>query len=974
MTTVVGLLIGVIALAIPAGAAEPRGAMAPYARTSWTEKDGLPSQTISSIAQDRDGYLWVGTARGLVRFDGIRFVVWDRAHLPLTNLGVPALCATSDGSVWRAYWGISRVDRIKGENVESFDAGEGLPEGTVQTLLQDHDGIVWAGGRGGVSRFRDGRWNRVDMPAGVSVWTLYEDRGGNLWATTSAGIFRRSAGSERFRQVERLSQITLGFAEDADGTIWVIDPLHGFKRLAGDSVMGTWGRDDLGDAFRLFSDRAGNIWIGTNGRGLLRRGHESGGTIERYTVETGLAGNVVSSLMEDREGNLWVGTADGLTRFSAGTFAAWPVFDGASGLVRAVAAGKDGGVWIGTRRGLIQFSNGRRRTFGYGDGLPRLMVTALHEDEHGSLWIGTAGGLVRYSHKRLRPVPSAAGLKEISAITTDRKGDVWISDRAKGIFRWHRGRLTAVAAAPDLRGKPAASMYTDRRDRVWIGFWTGTAAVCEDGRFHYYTEKDGLAGGPITAIFEDERNIWIATTNGLSRFDGRGFSTLTARNDLPTDKLSAVVEDRAGFLWVAGNDRVIRLDRADFDRAAAHGGRVRFKLYDTSDGLRGDPLFGQGHPNAARDGTGALWFVTTVGLYVVNPRRVAEHQTPPSVKIEDVIVNDQRFAPAPQLRLPSRVSKLQVNYTALNLRAPGKVRFRSMIEGWDADWIDNGMSRRASYTNLPPGRYRFRVNGSDEDGAWNESGPVFELLIPAAFYQTRWFLLACALALGLAAWGVWQWRIAQVRRRYSFVLTERARLARELHDTLLQSLVGLGLHLDNISDQLTLSSSVDAVKDELRRVRMQVEHYVVEARRSIWDLREPELDRQDLVARLREMTGAVTEGTCIHLNVTVHGSPRHCPATVQQQLLRIAREAVANAVRHGHPERIAIELRYDEDAVALRVVDDGRGFVPDDSVRYQGDHWGLAIMRERAQQIGARLDIASSPGHGTTVEALAPLP
>jgi signal transduction histidine kinase/ligand-binding sensor domain-containing protein len=978
VAAIAGVLL-VLGAGRSAAAAEATPSILDYTTASWSEKDGLPSSYVTSVVQDATGYLWVGTAAGLVRFDGYRFTDWTSdTAVELPNLGILDLCAARDGSLWISFSGSSNVGRLRDGKLTSFGPADGLPDGSVQVVFEGRDGTIWAGGHGGLSQFRDGQWARLGGRLGLpepTVEGLFEDRAGQLWAGTSAGVFRQLGRSDAFEFFETASRTAArDFVEDDAGVIWTTDALRGFRHLnRGRAAAGTAPPRPTAVGYRLLSDQRRSTWVATLGQGVLRvRSGDAGLTVERLTEATGLSGDTALCLFEDREKNIWIGTHQGLTRLSEAKIRAVlrRNADEPAATPSAVEATPDGSVWIGTRAGLIRFQEGRRTVFGRKAGLPGPGVSALHADERGDLWIASAAGIVRHSQGRFEPIrlPPEISLSRITAIAADSRGVLWICDFDKGLFRWQHGTMTAFETPSDVGSNPGMAAYRDRSQRIWIGFGAGTVGVLEGDRFRTYSRADGLPAGRIHGIYEDQQGrIWLAADDGLSRLDNGQFVTVTRANGLPKGRLFWVAGDQEGRLWLWYTSGLVRLDATEFDRLAANSAyRIQYILYDASDGLRGTPVqTGFPHVVGARDGT--LWFITSGGAFVLDPRRLAEQREPPAIRIEAVVTDERRFAAVEGVRLPPRMSKLQIDYAALSLTAPGKVRFRHRLDGVDSHWVDNGTNRQATYAHLGPGRYRFEVAAHSGNGRWGEPPAVWTFSVQPTFYQTRTFFISCAILTGLLVWTVWQLRIRQIQREFSMVLAERARVAREIHDTLLQSLVAMAVQLDNVASEL--GPSLVSVKDDLGRFRRHVEDSIGEAQRSILDLRTPEALTRDLADTLRETAERVTSDVAVQFHYKVSGTPRPCSSRVQHQLSRIAHEAIVNAVRHARATRIRMELLYNRDSVRLRVVDDGCGFEPETAARREGDHWGLTIMRERVEYLGGTLTVTSAPGCGATVEA-----
>jgi len=452
-------------------------------------------------------------------------------------------------------------------------------------------------------------------------------------------------------------------------------------------------------------------------------------------------------------------------------------------------------------------------------------------------------------------------------------------------------------------------------------------------------------------------------------WDGTRFVTFTTSNGLPGNRIAFVIEDETRHLWLGIGSGLLRIGLDEFDTALqTPGHRLRYRMYDASDGLHGTPVR-RGTPNVARTPDGTLWFGTSVGISIVDPERLAHDRPPRAPRIEDVVINGVRTQADSGLRVPSDTSSVQIEYTALSLSAPSKLRFRRRLDGIDRDWIDD-VARQAAYAHLPPGTYTFRLSAGNGTGVWSEP-TVWTFRVLPAWYQTWTFAAGC-VGLGVVLLGgVWRLREHKIRTQFSAVLAERARVGREIHDTLLQSLVGLAFQIDNLSADVPPTAG--AIKQELERIRHQVDHYIDEAQQSIWDLRAPRLESVDVATALRERAEPIIDAAGVAFDFKTTGVPRSVAPRVQQQLLRIVQEAIMNAIRHAAPRNVRLELAFGERLLCVYVTDDGRGFDPQ-APRVDGDrHWGLSIMHERALQIGGRLAIASAPGRGTRVEMTVPL-
>lgn len=951
-------------------AAELRGVLPDYSLATWGLSEGLPSDVIWAIAQDVDGYLWLGTDAGPVRFDGVRFMTPEAVGLPaLAKVPVRAVCSARDGSVWFGFGGQGGVSRLRKGQVHEYGPSEGLGEGIVNMLFEHPDGSIWAGNEQGLFSFDGHRWQRSeDGVPPIPVHTAFVDSRGGFLIGTARGVFRRDSGQVTFKRADLLGDTVRSITEDRFGTIWVSDEIVGLRALP-DARFPIHPIEHVRGS-RLLHDRQGNLWAGTFARGLWRV--RSGARPHAVSIErtTALTGFTVISLEEDREGNLWVGTAHGLNRLTP--YKVTPLTD--LGLVRGVEATRDGRIWVGTFDAVFRFDDASANLRRGPEHLPG-PLTAMHADERGHVWVATGRSLFRFDRGRLAVVKSATNRSgEILSVSSDSLGGVWIHDLERGISRLNGDQLAPLPLPLHLRRARVTSSLTDRSDQFWFAFDNGAVGVANSrGIARFYEAPAGLDAGVYRAIYQDQSGvIWLGGTDGLSRFAEGRFATIRAPATLPVGQITAIIEDNQGCMWLAiHGSAIVRIRRSELDEAFAKPSyRPRYSVYNELDGLSGTPRW-FGHRSAARASDGRLWFVGGRGVTVIDPLRLpAESATPVRVRIEGALVDDRRLETLSGSLLPARTARLEIHYGVLNLTTPLETRFRYRLEGFDTNWIDAGTRREAFYTNLPPQKYRFQVVASRDEGTWTEAATAWDFSIAPTFYQTTWFALVCVAGVIATVAGTWWLHIQQVRKRFALMLGERARLSREIHDTLLQSLVGVALQLDALANDV--DTSKPPRRDAFVRMRKNVEEYIREARQSIWDLRSPKLMRTDLPAALREVGEHATAGLPVSFELTSNGTPRRCPAKVEQELLRIGQEAMMNAVRHAEATHVRVELLYNDESVVLRVMDDGHGFDPERLVAVAEGHYGLVSMRERAEEIGGRLKISTGIGRGTQVETVVP--
>jgi signal transduction histidine kinase/ligand-binding sensor domain-containing protein len=964
----VAMVVAVTASAPPAArAADLPSILTEYSVASWGQKDGFPLGSTWAIVQDEDGYLWLGTDTGLFRFDGVRFVPWSAPQVePPLRGSVRSLLVARDGSLWIGYGESGRAVRLHHGESRIYGEAEGLTQAALTAFAEDPDGRIWAATGRGLYRLDGDRWSHAGADVGLPDGPAYSirfTRRHEMIVGTGAGIFRRS-GAAPFGRLDTFYEgVPRSISESADGHLYVTDSVVGFRPLDDGSV----DAHRRGRGYALFNDSHDNLWVGTLGQGLWRvRRRGADYSIERTIELTGLSSDGVMVLMEDRDGNLWAGTSEGLNRLIPRRIIR--VTD--LGLVTGVEPGPDGDLWASTNDELLQFSASKTEAPLARVGAHGSRLRTMFANKRG-LWAVTDRGLVRLEQGRtLVPVTGTQSLRQVSALTADGSGTLWLYDQGRGLFTL-RGAVLAPFELPDAhRGERVTLMYVDANDNLWLAFASGQLGQIASGTFKMFDAHSGYVPATVQAIYQDrDQVLWFARNDGLGRFaDGR-FTTLSRPAGFPLS-LTAIAEDEERNFWFGSTLGIARIGRAELEKAVAgHSAQVQYTLFDRSDGIAGTPqaYYSLGRP-VARASDGRLWFVTGSGMTVIDPKALETVRPPSPVRVERVIANDDTLLPTPGLRLPPRSSRLQFDYTVVNLTSPLRTHFRYRLEGFDADWIDAGTRRQAYYTNVPPKRYRFQVVASNSEGT-PLSETAWEFSIEPMFYQTRWFSAAIVGLFALAGWGAWRLRLRQVRRAFSITLHERNRLSREIHDTLLQSLVGVALQFDALAGELPASAG--RTREQLIRMRKQVEEHIREARHSIWNLRSPALRRRDLGTALRAFAEQAAASTAMTVGVDVTGAPARRVPRIEEQLLRIGQEAITNAVRHSGASRIQVRLDYRRDEVVLSVADDGRGFDYARTASQPNGHYGLITMKERAAEIGGTLSIESLPA-GTQVRMVVP--
>jgi signal transduction histidine kinase/ligand-binding sensor domain-containing protein len=964
-----------------------------YAHASWTARDGYSLGTVFAMAQTPDGYLWLGGEFGLFRFDGVRFTPWQ----PPAGQQLPdrpySLLVSRNGTLWIGTF--AGLASWSGGKLTLYPELNGL---FVTSLLEDREGIVWAGtmtppgnSAGRLCAIRSGRAQCYGENGafGLSVWSLGEDNSGALWAGAESGVWRWKPGPPKRYATPGMRVGDLSKAED--GRLLVGISGAGLTQIVGDKVEPYPIRsatnpnallpDPEVDSNKLLRDRDGGLWIGTHERGLL---HVHQGRTDVFTKADGLSGDISCSIFEDREGNVWVASTAGLDRFRELPVTTISTKQGlSSDQTNSVIAATDGSIWAAAHNGLTRWKDEQTTIFRKASGLPDDFVQSLFEDYRGRIWVFTARGLAYFNDGRfvaVKGIPSG----EVYSITGDKVGNLWLSGN-KGLSHLLDGRLVEHFPWSALGRQQQAKVILFDQGALWLSFWTdGGVLYFKDGQVRAsYTPVDGLGKGHVPGLELDQDGaLWAATEEGgLSRIKDGRVTTLTTKNGLPCDVIHWTIEDEERSLWLYTACGLVRIARSELDAWVADPERrVETTVWDADDGVRLHPIsptsFG---PPIAKSRDGKLWSLMGVeGVSVVDPHHLVVNQLPPPVYIEQVTADGQPYDVSNGLRLPAGTHDLLFNFTALTFVKSDKVRFRVKLEGQDEGWRELVNLRQVHYTNLSPKHYRFRVLACNNSGVWNEEGALLDFSIAPTFYQTTWFRLACVALLLILFWAAYQLRVRQLAHQFNRTLearvSERTRIARELHDTLLQSFQGLLLRFQSASK--LLPGRAEEAKQRLDSAIDQASAAIAEGRDAVQGLRSSAFETNDLangiIAIGKELTSDASAHDMPGIDVEVEGGPRELKPVVRDEACRIAGEALRNALRHAQAQRITVGILYDKRQFRLRIRDDGRG-IDEEIVRHQpAGHFGLHGMRERAEVVGGQLKVSSKLDSGTEVELFIP--
>lgn len=984
------LLAGVLLVLRPSAfALDPSLDVNQYAHTAWKVRDGFTKGSVYSIAQTPDGYLWLGTQFGLFRFDGVQKVPWQPIgdqHLPSSR--VFSLLATHDGTLW--------IGTANG--LASWKDGKLIhyPELTGQAiarLLEDREGTVWVGGLGlhppgklCAIRSSSVRCEGGDGGLGPGIVGLYEDSKGNLWAGVKDGLWRWRPGPPKFYPLAGNPDGIQAIGEDADGTL-LVGWKGGIYRFT-DGKTETYPLQGATRHFRatgIVRDRNGSLWIGTQDHGLL---HAHQRRADVFLPTDGLSGEDVYALFEDREGTIWAATLDGLDRFRDFAVATLTGNQGLSNAtVGSVLVDRDGSVWLGTYGGLDRWNNGQITTYDKRNGkLNGRVPGSLFQDDKGRIWVSTLRGIGYLENGKFIPI-SGVPDGNILSISQDTAGNLWVANESSGLFRLSpRGEAQQIPWAT-LGYKDHASVLAadSARGGLWIGFFLGGIAYFKDGQVRAsYTAADGLGEGRVSSFLSDhEGTLWVSTAGGLSQLKNGRVATLTSKNGLPCDTVHWVIQDNDHSFWLYMSCGLVRIDRSELDAWVSDPRRtIHATVFDSFDGVRSLDTGGHYGPQVAKSPDGRIWFLPWDGVSVVDPHHLPFNKLPPPVNIEQLTADhktyDATFANG-NVHLPPLVRDLEIDYTALSLVAPEKVLFRYKLEGLDRDWQDAGTRRQAFYTNLSPRNYTFRVMACNNSGVWNEAGAVLDFSVAPAYYQALWFRLACVFVFLALLAGLYRLRLRQLAGQFNLRLeervNERTRIARDLHDTLLQSFQGLMLKFRVLA--FLLPDRPAEAQKMLEEVIEQARAAITEGRDAVHGLRSSTLATNDLAQAISALGEQINAGQTGQespdFRVHVEGEPREIVPLLRDDVYRIVGEALGNAFRHAHPRHVEVELRYDQRQFRLRVRDDGKGIDPRVLAgEGKSGHYGLPGMHERAKLIGGKLEVWSELDAGTEIELTIP--
>ncbi|HEY9101750.1 MAG TPA: two-component regulator propeller domain-containing protein [Chitinimonas sp.] len=949
-----------------------RSLLANFHHTAWTVQQGAPAD-IWALAQTRDGWLWIGSSSGLYRFDGVRFErVEAFGGQKLLSSNILSLLATDDGSLWIGYR-FGGISRARAGALRHYTEQDGLPKFSIMDIASAPDGTVWAATAKDLAYLTDERWHRLargsGLPDDVMNQIVVDYPAGLAVATRGSGVYLRPPGAAQFHHLN-LGSSPASLLHAPDQSLLAVNDAEGLFRYSDARRRFTpliVPRERF-ERSKLLMDREGALW--SAGGGFLRRTLLNTRNQDSYTLSQaqGLSGAYVQALLEDSEGTVWIGTSGGLDRLRRNRLVSVPL--DTELYQPGITRGELGAVWVGGVPSVVDIKP---------DDLPQrplpISTTALYTDPANVAWVGSARGIWRMEGKDRHLVAFPEELRdgEVQAISRDGQGGLWvaISGKRQGLYRhdgeqWQRkGRYDAL---PD--GTPLA-IQLDGLDQLWFGYSGNRIARLSGGKVTLFSSLDGLELGNVLSLHGRGRQLWAGGENGLAVYNGERF--MPVRGVLGERFLgtSGMVATAEGDLWLHGTEGISRLGAQEIQTLLKQPDHLlQYERFNFQDGLTGSASQIRPLPSLIEASDKRIWYATSVAVGWLDPHHIPRNNRAPPVEITGLQVDGQRYPLENGLVLPKGSSKLRIEFTALSLRVPERVRFRYQLQGVDKGWQEGQGLREAVYTNLAPGQYRFTVTAANEDGVWSEKAATLSFEAKPRLTQTGWFAALCAFLLLALLVLLFRLRMRQVSRRIKDRaqerLIEREKLARAVNDTLLQGMQGLMLRIQGA--QRYCDEDAGKAQDMIQEVLDQADALMAESREQITALRAV-IEFADGVPRaLGEIGTMLSHEHGVFFRLLTEGEQRDIRCEVRDEIYQIGREALFNAFRHAKARKVELELLYGRDFLQLRVGDDGCGIDPTQiQAERRPGHWGIAGMRERAEQIGAELDFWSQPGNGTEV-------
>jgi signal transduction histidine kinase/ligand-binding sensor domain-containing protein len=957
-----------------------------YFIRNWEVGAGLPENNVTSVLQSRDGYIWLGTRNGLVRFDGVRFTSFDFGNTPeMHSPHVTALCEDANGVLWIGHE-TGELTRYENGHFQEVPVKIEWRGSKVLAIAPDSSGDLWLLNKfGDLARLRDG--TVIAVPAGVTkhLVSLVRNPQGGVWVRLDSDIFLLEKGTLKkvADDAGRTNRFVQGICASRDGGLWVVveNVLRKWKDGAwldsGKQSMLPWA------VFHTMIETSdGKIAAGTSEQGLQLT--VPGLWVSQFNHTNGLGSDWVTSLCEDREGNIWTGTANGglAVLRSAKVTTLSPPDSWQGRAVLSVAAGGDGSIWVGTEgAGLYQYSANDWIKFDSTVGLLHRYIWSVALDEQSRVWAGSWGdGVFIQNGKRFE---LASGQEKfpisVTALCRLRNGDMCVGT-GNGLLHYHAGKTVWLARKPQIVSPDVRSIAEGADGRIWFGMSGGGLGCYEaTGNVRQFRRNDGLGSDFVQCLrIEPDGTLWIGTFGaGLNRFKNGKFASVTSRQGLANDVICDIQEDDGGFLWVSSHGGISRVSKADLNRCADDpAANLTCITYGLSDGMPTIESSGGFQPASCRTPDGRLWFPTSKGLVAIDPHDLRTNSLQPPVLIEQMRVDGREIPRArsgEQLRIPPGPHRLDIEYTALSFVAPERVRFKSWLVGLERDWVDAGNHRAANYNYVPPGDYTFRVAACNNDGVWNETGAQVAFTVLPFFWQTVWFRFLVVIG-AVGAGGALVWYVTRQRMRHKLeklerqraIELERARIANDIHDD-------LGSHLTRITMLSETARSevheANLAHNGLSQIYDTACELTLAMDEIVWAVNPRHDTLEGLTVYLEKFAFDFLEPANIRCRLDF---PVQLPAwwltsEIRHNLFLAFKEALNNVVRHSRASEVSITLELDEKGFQLAIEDNGKGF----DISSAGDRLavgnGLENMRQRLQKIGGSCEIQSYPGQGARI-------
>jgi signal transduction histidine kinase/ligand-binding sensor domain-containing protein len=964
-----------------ARAIDPHRATSQYVRDRWGTEQGFPRGAVYAITQTSDGYLWIGSEAGLVRFDGLNFKVMKDESAMSSAVGVLGIVPDKEGYLWLLTRDMTLLRYRDGDFDNPFNTTADVSY--ISVVAGSNRGELLAGKLElGAFTYRAGDFSLVAAAKGIPnspVIAMAQSRSGDIWlGTFAAGLFRLVQGNT-FPVSGNLPDAKVNcLLPDGPQALWVGTD-HGIVRWNGEQLSTDGIPAELSkfQVLTMTKDHDGNLWLGTGERGLLRFNPQGISPLDRTDLDT----PAITATYEDREGSVWFGSANGIQRLRDSAFVTYSMPEGLpAGGGNPVFVDADNRMWFAPVTGGLEWMRGERHGHISQAGLDRDVVYSIAGSRVGGkdeLWLGRQnGGLTRLSENGAVTYTHREGLAQDSvySVYRDHDGVVWAGTLSGGVSRLEAGKFRTYTAADGLASNTVASILQTADGTMWFATTGGLSALA-NGKWRTYTLTGGLPSDNVNCMLEDSAGfLWAGTTAGLAV---RRSANFTVPAGLPAplrEQILGIAEDGHGLLWIATSNHVLRVNRAKLLKGTLGEGDVR--QYGLADGLRG--LEGvKRHQSVVSDSLGRIWFSLNLGISVVNPARLTNSSIPAMARIQGISADNATIDLKAPVRIPSGRRRVVLSYAAVSLSLPERVRYRYRLDGFDRGWSEPHGGREAVYTNLAPGPYTFRVVASNPDGVWNSNETALTFSVDPAFWQARWLQAGALFGCVLTALALYRLRLRQLTARLSMRfeerLAERTRIAQELHDTLLQGFLSASMQVHVAADQLPPGSQV---KPALTRALGLMRQVIDEGRTVVRGLRSTPgmtLDLEQAFSRIPdELASREWTQDEVNFRVIVDGDRRALRPVLRDEVYSIGREALINAFRHSHAKTIEIELSYSPSRLRLLVRDDGRGIDPETLSGGRDGHWGLQGMRERAERIRARLKLLSAVSRGTEIELSVP--